>query len=535
MDADKNLIFRQEALDNLSSPEELDQLMNIVKPQTWLPLISGGSLVVSVGIWSIAGRIPLTVNGSGVLVRPHSVFEIQAVGQGQLLSLNIRSRDWVKKGQVIGAIDQSNIKQQLQQERAKLVRLQQEKQESDLLQKQKIEQQLAFLKQQQEDLKSSLKEKKLSLVLYAQTSRAIQEKKQTLRSSLSREQITPKLYNQRVSAITDQSQILQQQKENLNSLLENLEEKQEIYRILFKQRAISRNLVLQSQQEVINVRGQVLDIDAKLKELEVQKTGSKREYLQNLSAIDSLENQLQELEVDKTKTELSYNQNLAKLKEIDTKIQGLEAEKTQLNQQNFTQSLDKERQIQKVKDLIVQLELQLSKDSEIVSQYEGRVIEIGVTPGQVINAGTLIAKIQVEDTNAKLQNVVYFADKDGKKIERGMNVQVTPSVVKREEYGGIIGKVTEVSPFPVTTQSIATVVGNDDLAKNLADINAARIQVFVDLEKDVNSQSGYLWSSSGGPDLNLSSGTTTEVRVKVGEVAPISYLMPILRSWTGIN
>ena len=197
--------------------------------------------------------------------------------------------------------------------------------------------------------------------------------------------------------------------------------------------------------------------------------------------------------------------------------------------------MEKERDIQEVQDSVEQLKLQLAEGSEIVSQYAGRVLEIEVVPGQVVNAGKQIAKIQVEDYDAELQSVVYFADKDGKKIEKGMNAQVTPSITEKEEHGGIIGTVTEVSAFPVTAESVATIVGNEELAKKLVTGNAAPVQVFIDLEENTKNRSGYLWSASSDPNFELSSGTTTEVSVAIGEVAPISYLIPMFRSWTGIN
>ncbi|MEH2113464.1 MAG: hypothetical protein V7K39_13230, partial [Nostoc sp.] len=44
----------------------------------------------------------------------------------------------------------------------------------------------------------------------------------------------------------------------------------------------------------------------------------------------------------------------------------------------------------------------------------------------------------------------------------------------------------------------------------------------------------YQWSSSRGPQQNLSSGTTASVQVHTGEIAPIAYVIPLFRSWTGI-
>jgi HlyD family secretion protein len=60
-DDSKSTIFRKESLERLSSPEQLDQLMQVVNPRSWLPLATIGSLVVLGLIWSLIGRIPITI------------------------------------------------------------------------------------------------------------------------------------------------------------------------------------------------------------------------------------------------------------------------------------------------------------------------------------------------------------------------------------------------------------------------------------------------------------------------------------------
>jgi hypothetical protein len=65
-------IFRKESLERLSSPEQLDQLMQVVTPRSWIPLATLGSLIGLVALWAIFGRIPITVIGRGVIVRPTS-------------------------------------------------------------------------------------------------------------------------------------------------------------------------------------------------------------------------------------------------------------------------------------------------------------------------------------------------------------------------------------------------------------------------------------------------------------------------------
>jgi len=66
--SDRNSLFRQESLERLSSPEQLDQLMQIVTPKSWVPLGTLGVLVLAGLIWSVVGRIPITVSGQGLLV-----------------------------------------------------------------------------------------------------------------------------------------------------------------------------------------------------------------------------------------------------------------------------------------------------------------------------------------------------------------------------------------------------------------------------------------------------------------------------------
>ena len=63
-------LFRQEALERLSSPERLDQLMQIVSPRSWLPLGAAGLIVGVALLWSFLGRIPIHSVGEGILVYP---------------------------------------------------------------------------------------------------------------------------------------------------------------------------------------------------------------------------------------------------------------------------------------------------------------------------------------------------------------------------------------------------------------------------------------------------------------------------------
>ena len=120
---ENNKIFRQEALERLSSPEKLDRTLKVVNPKAWIPLATAGSLIAVGLIWSVFGRIPLSANGRGVLIRPNQIVSFQSPSEGQLTELKIEPGATIKKGDVLGIIDQGALKQQLEQEQAKLTQL----------------------------------------------------------------------------------------------------------------------------------------------------------------------------------------------------------------------------------------------------------------------------------------------------------------------------------------------------------------------------------------------------------------------------
>lgn len=61
-------IFREEAIEQASSVEQLDQLMQVVHLRDWLPLASIGALLAAALIWSFMGRIPMFTEAKGLLI-----------------------------------------------------------------------------------------------------------------------------------------------------------------------------------------------------------------------------------------------------------------------------------------------------------------------------------------------------------------------------------------------------------------------------------------------------------------------------------
>jgi HlyD family secretion protein len=125
-----------------------------------------------------------------------------------------------------------------------------------------------------------------------------------------------------------------------------------------------------------------------------------------------------------------------------------------------------------------------------------------------------------------------FVPTEGKRIQPGMDVQVSPVTVRREEYGYMLGTVSFVSPQPATRQGMLRTLGNEILVEQLAGAGAPFL-LEVALQADPEARSGFRWSSGGGPPTRVESGTLVSVRVVVDRQRPISLVIPAFRSALG--
>ena len=230
-------------------------------------------------------------------------------------------------------------------------------------------------------------------------------------------------------------------------------------------------------------------------------------------------------------SESSLLQSKTKLASYDGQIQELELSIEQAKQKNIQTEFTLKNQIDETRRAVERLELQLENNRHIRSKAGGEVMQLMVSAGTAVGFGTPVLSVAADQSAQSMKNLCYFSVKDGKKIEPGMRIQVTPSTVKRERYGSIIGKVTSVSSFPVSREAVVNIVGSKELALALAG-RGAMIEVETELETSTSSESisGYEWTSRN-PPVAVSQGTTTVNRVKVDDRAPITYVLPLLRTW----
>ncbi len=184
---------------------------------------------------------------------------------------------------------------------------------------------------------------------------------------------------------------------------------------------------------------------------------------------------------------------------------------------------------QRVAEMLLQLEI----NTVITSQFSGRVVEIRTKPGNVVRSGQIIAML--ENVDEKKSAVLFLDSAEGRKAKPGMTVRIFPSTVKREEYGGIFGIVTKVSPYFISSDALIELLGNKVLAEQfIKQANGSPVMVMIDLIPSSNSPSGYYWTSSQGPDTNVQTGTIVQGEITIKNTRPLSLVLPIIKHIFGI-
>ena len=412
------MIFRKVALERLSSPEQLDQLMQVTDPKGWLALGAMGALLLTSLAWGVFGSIPTEASGEGILLRQGGVSSLVAAENGQVEEILVSVGDVIQKGQVVARIRQEELLRQIQASRDKLADARAEYQD---------------------------------LVRYAGEQRRLRD------------------------------QDLAQQRTNLQRSVQALERQVELTR---ERMASERDLL---------------------------KDGliTKQTLLASEQSLNTTQDQLASARLD---------------------LNGLELKRIEAEQQVDQQIQTREAQIRDLEIELRERQARLGEAARVVSPHAGRVLELLVDRGDVVSPGTAILNLEVVSEN--LVAVLFVPATAGKRVQPGMAVRISPSTVKREEFGSILGRVTWAAEYPSTSRGMIRLLGNEALAQKLMQ-EGPPIQVNVALARDPSTPSGFRWSSSTGPNLKISSGTLASGDVIVRQEAPINLVIPKVREKLG--
>jgi HlyD family secretion protein len=110
--ADSEQIFRSAALARLSTPEQLDQLVDVTRPADWAAVLAIGLALIGIVTWGVIGRVPTRAAGEGILISDYGrVVDAVSAVPGRLVSVEVTVGAHVTLGQVIARVSQTETEQ----------------------------------------------------------------------------------------------------------------------------------------------------------------------------------------------------------------------------------------------------------------------------------------------------------------------------------------------------------------------------------------------------------------------------------------
>lgn len=86
-------LYRKSALERISSPEQLDKVVKITSPMSWLVLLAITLIIVVTVIWSIVGSLPVTVTAQGIVASPVSTNAVYLQESGTVVAVLVQAGD----------------------------------------------------------------------------------------------------------------------------------------------------------------------------------------------------------------------------------------------------------------------------------------------------------------------------------------------------------------------------------------------------------------------------------------------------------
>jgi multidrug efflux pump subunit AcrA (membrane-fusion protein) len=214
--------------------------------------------------------------------------------------------------------------------------------------------------------------------------------------------------------------------------------------------------------------------------------------------------------IDRPELTANINSLLAKLGQMEAKHQAYSAE------YRVTESQ------------IEELRREMIYQSQIVSPLDGRILDWNIQKGGTVRPGETLAVIEQYGASVRLEAVIYVSAEMAEEIQPGMEAQITPAQVNKEEYGYMLGRVTSVAEYPSTAKAMLQILGNEALVSLLAG-HGAPLKVEIELTPDNGTVSGYKWSSPQGPPISIPSGTLVQSEIVIKREKPIAKVIPLFR------
>jgi HlyD family secretion protein len=226
---------------------------------------------------------------------------------------------------------------------------------------------------------------------------------------------------------------------------------------------------------------------------------------------------------------------------VRDQIEALQNERRVLEMDAMTRQTQRERDLLSADQRVATAERQVTTLEERIrrmgavrSPFDGRAVEMKANIGQVVHRGGALLTLVRSDAAAEagpLVGLVYVGAQDGKKLQPGMRVDLSPATAPSQEYGFLRGRVTRVADTPASSAGMLRTLQNDALVAEFQRSQRTLFEVNIELERDARGRP--VWSGGSGPAFSIEGGTPTAMQATVRNVRMIALGLPALQRWLG--
>lgn len=130
--------------------------------------------------------------------------------------------------------------------------------------------------------------------------------------------------------------------------------------------------------------------------------------------------------------------------------------------------------------------------------------------------------------------VCYVPLAKAKKLERGMEANITMDSLDGNSYGNMVARIVNIDAYATPAEGLSSVLGSNNNLESTFNKEGAVVAVACQLASDSTTASGHYWSNAKGQGVNVQNGSLITAKIVTDEVKPISKLFSkIMDIWEG--
>lgn len=170
---------------------------------------------------------------------------------------------------------------------------------------------------------------------------------------------------------------------------------------------------------------------------------------------------------------------------------------------------------------------------EVYSDQVGTVSDLVVKKDDEFTPGKDVVRIIPVSNDSQIV-VGYVPVAKAKKLERGMQVNITLDALDGSAYGHMIGRIINIDAYATPDGGMSAVLGSNNNLQGTFNKDGAVVAVACELYPSDKTTSGYYWSNAKGATVTVSNGALATLKIVTEEVAPITKLFSKLDEiWGG--